>query len=54
MIEGKSTRYKLFWMGNDKGTGGVGIFLSEKWVDKVIDVNRVSDRIINIVEGDGG
>ena len=30
-------------MGNDKGTGGVGIFLAEKWVDKVIDVNRVSD-----------
>ena len=46
MIEGKNARYKLFWIGNDKGTGGVGIFLAEKWVDKVIDVNRVSERII--------
>ncbi|KAK3856635.1 hypothetical protein Pcinc_037055 [Petrolisthes cinctipes] len=35
MIEGKSERYKLFWIRNDKGTGGVGIFLAEKWVDKV-------------------
>ena len=46
MIKGKRTRYKLFWMGNDKGTGGVSIFLAEKWVDKMIDVNRVSNRII--------
>ena len=46
MIEEKSTREKLFWMGNDKCTGGVGSFVAEKWVDKVIDVNRVSDRII--------
>ncbi|KAK3893379.1 hypothetical protein Pcinc_002812 [Petrolisthes cinctipes] len=48
MIEGKSERYKLFWIGNDKGTGGVGIFLAEKWVDKVIEVNRVSNRIIQM------
>ncbi|KAK3896219.1 hypothetical protein Pcinc_000141 [Petrolisthes cinctipes] len=48
MIEGKSERYKLFWIGNDKGTGGVGIFLAEKWVDKVIEVNCVSDRIIQM------
>ena len=24
----------------------VGIFIAEKWVDKVIDVKRVNDRII--------
>ena len=48
MIEGKAERYKFFWKGNEFGTGGVGIFLAEKWVDKVIDVNRVSDRIILI------
>ena len=29
MIEGKDSRYKLFWVGNDKGTGGVGVLLSE-------------------------
>ena len=44
--EGRSARYKLFWIGNSTGYGGVGIFTAEKWVDKVIDVKRVNDRII--------
>ena len=38
MIDGKDTRYKLFWIGNDGGTGGVGILLSEEWVEKVYDI----------------
>ena len=25
MIEGKDSRYKLFWVGNKTGTGGVGV-----------------------------
>lgn len=29
-----------------KTQGGVGIFLSEKWVDEDIDINKVRDRII--------
>ena len=48
MIAGKATKYKLFWIGSDSGFGGVGILLAEKWIDKVIDVNRVNDRIILI------
>ena len=48
MIEGKKARYKLFWIGNEKGTSGVGIFVAEKWIDKVIDIKRVSDRIMLI------
>ena len=35
-------------MGNDEGSTGVGIFLAEKWIDKVIDINRVNDRIMLI------
>ena len=47
-ITGKDSRYKFFWIGNDQGTGGVGILLAEKWVDKVYDIKRVSDRIMLI------
>ena len=46
MISGKAAGYKLFWIGNEKGLGRVGIFLAKKWVGKIIDVNRVSDRVI--------
>ena len=40
-VEGRRARYKLFWIGNSTGYGGVGIFIAEKWIDKVIDVKRV-------------
>ena len=46
IISGKSAQYKLLWIGNGKGLGGVGIFLTQKWVDKVINISRVSDRMI--------
>ena len=45
-IKGKDTRYKLYWSGNDKGTAGVGVFVEEEWIEKVLEVQRVSDRII--------
>ena len=41
-VDGKASRYKLFWVGM------AGIFLAEKLVDKVFDVNRVNNRIITI------
>ena len=44
---GKDSRYKFFWVGNNQGTSGVGV-LAEKWVDKVYDMKRVSDRIMLI------
>ena len=47
-IVGKDSRFKLFWSGNDKGTGGVRVFLAEEWWEKVFEVVRVSDRIILI------
>ena len=46
IIKGKDTRYKLYWSGNDKGTAGVGMFVAEEWIEKVFEVQRVSDRII--------
>ena len=29
-IVGKDSRFKMFWSGNDNGTGGVGILLAEE------------------------
>ena len=46
IITDKDSRYKLFWPGNKKGTAGVGVFVAEKWIEKVFEVKRVSDRII--------
>ena len=47
-ITGKDSRYKFFWVGINQGTSGVGVLLAEKWVDKVYDIKRVSDRIMLI------
>jgi hypothetical protein len=41
MIEG----YKFFWQGG-RGGAGVGLMVAEKWVDCVLEVKRVNDRII--------
>ena len=38
----------MFWVGTDKGVGGAGILMAEKWVEVVFDVKRVSDRIMLI------
>ena len=46
IIKGKDTRYKLYWSENDKGTAGVGVFVAEEWIEKVFEVQRVSDRIL--------
>lgn len=36
MISRKIAEYELFWLGNDKGFGGVEVFFAKKWIDKVI------------------
>ena len=48
MIEAKDSHYKILWVGNENGTGGVGILLSEEWIKKVFDINRISDHIMMI------
>ena len=45
-ITDKDTQYKLFWIRNQEGNGGVGVMLAEKWIQKVIHVNRVNDRLM--------
>ena len=48
MLKGRNTRYKFFWSGNSQGLGGAGILLAESWIEKVFEVQRISDRIILI------
>ena len=45
-ITGKDTQYKLFWIGNQEGNGGVGVMLAEKWIHVHVHVNRVNDRLM--------
>ena len=41
-------RYKFWWKGTD-GTGGVGVMVKEALIDKVLAVERKSDRVIVLV-----
>ena len=42
----EEARYKFFWIGCKEGDAGVGILVAEKWIDKVIEVKWVNERII--------
>ena len=44
IISEKAAQYKLLWIGNGKCS--IGIFFAKKLVDKVINISRVSDRMI--------
>ena len=37
-VTGKDSRMRLYWSGNQRGLGGVGIMLAEKWVEKLFEV----------------
>ena len=41
-------RYKFFWQGCNKGTPGVGVFIAERWIDSVVNVVRVNERIMYV------
>ena len=40
--------YKIIYSGESNKRNGVGIILSRKWKDNVVDVRRVSDRLMGI------
>ena len=48
MMYSKDSRCKCFWVSNELGPEGVGVLLSEKWIDKVFDEKRVSDQLMMI------
>ena len=45
-LKGKNTKFKFFYSAQESGLGGAGILLAEQWADKVIEVQRISHRII--------
>ena len=47
-INGRNSRAKFFWQGAEDGYGGVGILIQEIWSDKIIEVKRISSRIIYV------
>jgi hypothetical protein len=46
LLGGEGMRCKFFWKGSEKSESGVGIFVAEPYIDKVVEVRRVSDRLI--------
>jgi len=38
--------YKFLWTGCKKGTAEIGFLAEERWVDRVLEVKRVSERIM--------
>ena len=49
MLGAIGRRYKFFWQGCNKGTVGVGVFITERWIDSVVDVVRVNERIMYVM-----
>ena len=46
-VMGKAmSRYNFFWQGCKDGNAGVGLLISDRWIDRTIDVKRVNQRIV--------
>ena len=48
VLGAEGAQYKFIWKGCEQGTSGVGVLIAERWIDDVIEVRRVSERIIVI------
>ena len=42
------SEYKFFWMGLAKGIHGLGWLVADRWIDKVLEVKRVSERLMAV------
>ena len=40
--------YKLFWSGDEAGSSGVAILIAERWINNVIRVDRVNERLMSL------
>ena len=45
----KSRIYKLWWSGNNGGTGAVGILVKEELCEKAVEVQKKCDRAMAVV-----
>ena len=55
MLGMKREKYMLWWSGKRDGVGGVGVMVKEELCEKVVEVRRVSNRVMTVVaifEGD--
>ena len=48
MLGLKGRRYDLWWSGKGDGVGGVGVMVKEELCEKVVEVRRVSDRLMTV------
>ena len=48
MLGANGRRCKFFWQGCNKGTAGVGVFIAERWIDSVVNVVGVNERIMYV------
>uniref|UniRef100_UPI00358E0C29 craniofacial development protein 2-like n=1 Tax=Myxine glutinosa TaxID=7769 RepID=UPI00358E0C29 len=49
MVKGRQgQKYKFVWQGCPEGVNGVGVLFSEEFVDSVVSVTRVSDRLMMV------
>ena len=46
MLGANGRRYKFFWQSCNKGTAGV--FIADRWIDSVVNVVRVNERIMYV------
>jgi len=42
----QESRYKFYWQGRPDGTAGVGMLVSEKWIDHVVNVDRINEQAL--------
>ena len=41
--------YKFFWMGWAKEIHGLGWLVADRWIDKVLEVKRVNERLMVVI-----
>ena len=46
MIGKGMSRYKFFWQGCKDCNAGVGLLISDRWIDRIIDVKRMNECIM--------
>lgn len=48
MLGQTGKRYKFYYQGCNSATSGVGILIAERWIENVVKVTRVSERLMHI------
>ena len=49
-MEGR--RYKLWLAGKVEAVGGVGVMVKDKLCEKMVEIRRISDRVMAFAEAD--